>query len=173
MAPDKSSPSSPLVVRPKVRTLFSADPHRTDFELQETLNLGQSNSLSLTTEHHSNGQKDQKHERNYKHSKRPKSRHHKRHFEGKTEDQNGTKTLEVFGEETFAQERVNLHALEVTQCFFEAVSTQMEHWYERKVQEASWQAEQRARVNQTTLLERINCLEDELKLLRTNRQEDS
>ncbi|KAG7331736.1 hypothetical protein KOW79_005705 [Hemibagrus wyckioides] len=173
VAPDKSATSSPLVVRPKERTLFSADPHRPDFELQETLNLGQSNSLSLTTERRSNGQKDQKHERNYKHSKRSKSRHHKRHFEGRTEDQNGTKTLEVFGEETFPQERVNLHALEVTQCFFEAVSTQMERWYERKVQEASWQAEQRARVDQTTLLERINCLEDELRLLRTNRQEDS
>ncbi|XP_060739946.1 ankyrin repeat domain-containing protein 6b [Tachysurus vachellii] len=168
VAQDKSAPSSPLVVRPKQRTLFSADPHRPDQELQEPLNSVQSNSLLKATERRSSGQKDQKHERDQKRSKRSKSRHNKKHFEGRTEDQSGTKTHEVLGEE-----RVSLHALEVTQCFFEAVSTQMEHWYERKVQEASWQAEQRARADQSTLMERIICLEDELRLLRTSRQEDS
>lgn len=170
MAQDKSAPSSPLVVRPKQRTLFSADPHRPDQELQEALNSVQSNSLLMTTEHrlHSSGQRNQKHERDQKRSKRSKSRHNKKHFEARTEDQTGTKTHEVLGEE-----RVSLHALEVTQCFFEAVSTQMEHWYERKVQEANWQAEQRARADQSTLMERIICLEDELRLLRTSRQEDS
>ncbi|MCJ8749976.1 hypothetical protein PDJAM_G00193700 [Pangasius djambal] len=173
VAQDKSAPSSPLVVRPKARTLFSTDPHRPDRELQEASNAGQSNSLSPSRERRSSGQKDQKQDRDHKHSKTYKSRHHKRHSEGRTKDQDGTKTLEVFGEETFAQERANTHALEVTQCFFDAVSTQMERWYERKVQEASWQAEQRAKADRATLLDRISCLEDELRLLRTSRQEDS
>ncbi|KAF4092108.1 hypothetical protein AMELA_G00017230 [Ameiurus melas] len=166
VARDKSSPSSPLIVRPKDRTLFSADPHRPDRELQEASNSGQSDSLSPSAERHSTGQKQ---DRDDKHSKSYKSKRHKRQSEGRTQDQDGTKTLE----ETFPQEQADVHALEVTQCFFEAVSTQMERWYERKVQEASWQAEQRARADRVTLLERINCLEDELRLLRTNRQEDS
>lgn len=169
MAQDKSAPSSPLVVRPKERTLFSTDPHRPDMELQEASNSGQSKSLSPSTERCISGQKDQKHDRDHKHGKRSKSRHHKKHFEGRTEDQDGAKTLE----ESFAQERGNMPALEVTQCFFEAMSTQMERWYERKVQEASWHAERRARADRTTLLERISCLEDELRLLRTSKQEDS
>uniref|UniRef100_A0AAR2LWJ4 Ankyrin repeat domain 6 n=1 Tax=Pygocentrus nattereri TaxID=42514 RepID=A0AAR2LWJ4_PYGNA len=74
---------------------------------------------------------------------------------------------------TFTQERANMHALEVTQYFFEAVSTQMERWYERKIYEARMQADQRAQADRAALLERITCLEDELRLLRTNKQEDS
>lgn len=159
MAQDKSAPSSPLVVRPKERTLISTDPYRPDWELQET-----ADTLGASTEH---GQRDQKQDRDHKRSRSSKSRHHKRHSEGRT------KTLEVSGEETFAQEHTDVQALEVTQCFFEAVSTQMERWYERKVQEATWQAERRSRADRTTLLERISSLEDELKLLRTSRQEDS
>uniref|UniRef100_A0A4W5PHW0 Ankyrin repeat domain 6b n=1 Tax=Hucho hucho TaxID=62062 RepID=A0A4W5PHW0_9TELE len=77
------------------------------------------------------------------------------------------------GESSFAQERENMHALEVTQYFFEAVSTQMEHWYERKIQEARWQADQRAQADRAALLERITYLEDELRMLRTNRHDDS
>ncbi|XP_067097132.1 ankyrin repeat domain-containing protein 6b [Osmerus mordax] len=89
----------------------------------------------------------------------------------------GAQTLEVFAEKgkepSFAQERENMHALEVTQYFFEAVSTQMERWYERKIQEARWQAEQRAQADRAALMERITYLEDELRLLRTNRKDDS
>uniref|UniRef100_A0A3Q1CJ93 Ankyrin repeat domain 6b n=1 Tax=Amphiprion ocellaris TaxID=80972 RepID=A0A3Q1CJ93_AMPOC len=85
-------------------------------------------------------------------------------------------TLEVFGEPpsapSFAQERDNMHAMEVTQYFFEAVSTQMERWYERKVQEARWQADQRAQADRAALIERIAYLEDELRMLRTNRHDD-
>uniref|UniRef100_A0A8C9XEA9 Ankyrin repeat domain 6b n=1 Tax=Sander lucioperca TaxID=283035 RepID=A0A8C9XEA9_SANLU len=88
----------------------------------------------------------------------------------------GAQTLEVFGEQpsepSFAQEKDNMHALEVTQYFFEAVSTQMERWYERKVQEARWQAEQRAQADRAALTQRISYLEDELRMLRTNRHED-
>lgn len=72
-----------------------------------------------------------------------------------------------------AQERENVHALEVTQYFFEAVTLQMERWYERKIEEARWQANQRARADRDALTDRIKHLEDELKLLRTNKQEES
>lgn len=63
--------------------------------------------------------------------------------------------------------------LEVTQYFFEAVTLQMERWYERKIEEARWQANQRARDDRDALIDRIKHLEDELKLLRTNKQEES
>ena len=49
----------------------------------------------------------------------------------------------------------------------------MERWYERKIQEARWQAEQRAQADRVALMERITYLEDELRLLRTNRKDDS
>lgn len=76
-------------------------------------------------------------------------------------------------EASFAQERENMHALEVTQYFFEAVTVQMERWYERKIEEARWQANQRAQADRAALLDRISYLEDELRLLRTNKQEES
>ncbi|XP_068433701.1 ankyrin repeat domain-containing protein 6b isoform X2 [Clinocottus analis] len=87
----------------------------------------------------------------------------------------GARTLEVFGDRpggpSFAQERDNMHAQEVTQYFFEAVSAQMERWYERKVQEARWQADQRAQEDRTALMERITHLEEELSTLRTGRHD--
>ncbi len=52
-------------------------------------------------------------------------------------------------EASFAQERENMHTLEVTQYFFEAVTLQMERWYERKIEEARWQANQRAQADRT------------------------
>uniref|UniRef100_A0A672JT74 Ankyrin repeat domain-containing protein 6-like n=1 Tax=Sinocyclocheilus grahami TaxID=75366 RepID=A0A672JT74_SINGR len=65
------------------------------------------------------------------------------------------------------------HTAEVTQYFFEAVTLQMERWYERKIEEARWQANQRAQADRAALLDRISYLEDELRLLRTNKQEES
>uniref|UniRef100_A0A671SXA5 Ankyrin repeat domain-containing protein 6-like n=1 Tax=Sinocyclocheilus anshuiensis TaxID=1608454 RepID=A0A671SXA5_9TELE len=76
-------------------------------------------------------------------------------------------------EASFAQKRENMHTLEVTQYFFEAVTLQMERWYERKIEEARWQANQRAQADRAALLDRISYLEDELRLLRTNKQEQS
>ncbi|CAL8285577.1 unnamed protein product [Lota lota] len=69
---------------------------------------------------------------------------------------------------TFIQERNNRHALEVTQRFFEAVSAQLERWYERKVQEAKRQAELRAQQDTEQLLQRIAALEEELQWLTPN-----
>ncbi|MEQ2296381.1 hypothetical protein AMECASPLE_024310, partial [Ameca splendens] len=102
-------------------------------------------------------------------------RHHEKHSRSRTKSRGaaGIRTLEVFGDQSsgpsFAQERDNMHAVEVTQYFFEAVSTQMERWYERKVQEARWQADQKAQADKAALIERIASLEDELRVLRTNR----
>ncbi|XP_029966681.1 LOW QUALITY PROTEIN: ankyrin repeat domain-containing protein 6b [Salarias fasciatus] len=68
---------------------------------------------------------------------------------------------------SFAQERDSMHALEVTQLFFEAVAAQMERWYERKVEEARRQAGRRAQAERAALEHRIAQLEDELRTLRT------
>lgn len=105
-------------------------------------------------------------------------KHQRRHFHGRTKSRGAAevRTLEVFDEQpskpVFTQERGNMHALEVTQYFFEAVSTQMERWYERKVEEARWQADHRAQAEKAALIEKIACLEDELRMLRVHRHED-
>ncbi|XP_076149465.1 ankyrin repeat domain-containing protein 6 [Alosa pseudoharengus] len=86
----------------------------------------------------------------------------------------GVRSLELYGgverpaEMSFVQERDSLHAVEVTQRFFETVSTQLERWYERKIQEAQRLADQRATVDRNALMERINSLEEELQGLRAN-----
>ncbi|CAL8271345.1 unnamed protein product [Merluccius merluccius] len=74
---------------------------------------------------------------------------------------------------TFIQERNNLHAMEVTQQFFETVSMQLERWYERKVQEAKRQAELRAQQDTEQLLQRITTLEEELQRLTPNDKTES
>lgn len=61
-------------------------------------------------------------------------------------------------------------ALELTQYFFEAVSTHMEKWYERKIEEARSQASQKAQQDEATLKEHIRSLEEELAKLRTKVQ---
>uniref|UniRef100_A0A452EUN2 Ankyrin repeat domain 6 n=1 Tax=Capra hircus TaxID=9925 RepID=A0A452EUN2_CAPHI len=64
-------------------------------------------------------------------------------------------------------------ALELTQYFFEAVSTQMEKWYERKIEEARSQASQKAQQDKATLEEHIKSLEEELAKLRTKVQKEN
>ncbi|XP_032760737.1 ankyrin repeat domain-containing protein 6 isoform X2 [Rattus rattus] len=61
-------------------------------------------------------------------------------------------------------------ALELTQYFFEAVSAQMEKWYERKIEEARSQASQKAQQDEATLKEHIRSLEEEVAKLRTKMQ---
>ncbi|XP_020310779.1 ankyrin repeat domain-containing protein 6 isoform X3 [Oncorhynchus kisutch] len=187
----KSLSPSPQVVRPKERSLCSTDPRRPYQGLQDMAlldlapsrggNNQRASSLSPATERRCSTRQDKDCDRE---RGRDKGKHHKRHSQGRTKAKGasvgqaeGTQTLGVFGErgggEGFAQERENMHALEVTQYFFEAVSTQMEHWYERKIQEARWQADQRAQADRAALVERITYLEDELRTLRTNRHDDS
>ncbi|XP_055981323.1 ankyrin repeat domain-containing protein 6 isoform X2 [Sorex fumeus] len=64
-------------------------------------------------------------------------------------------------------------ALELTQYFFEAVSTQMEKWYERKIEEARSQASQKAQQEKATLKEHVKSLEEELAKLRTKVQKEN
>ncbi|XP_071006428.1 ankyrin repeat domain-containing protein 6-like isoform X2 [Oncorhynchus clarkii lewisi] len=191
----KSLSPSPQVVRPKERSLCSTDPRRPyqglhDMALLDLApsrggNNQRASSLSPATERRCSTRQDKDCDRDRDRERgRDKGKHHKRHSQGRTKAKGasvgqieGTQTLGVFGErgggEGFAQERENMHALEVTQYFFEAVSTQMEHWYERKIQEARWQADQRAQADRAALVERITYLEDELRTLRTNRHDDS
>ncbi|XP_044231264.1 ankyrin repeat domain-containing protein 6 [Thunnus albacares] len=88
-----------------------------------------------------------------------------------------TRTLEFFidrpAEPTFSQERNNLHAMEVTQRFFETVSVQLERWYDRKVLEVEQQTELRAQQDRKELLQRISTLEEELQRLKTNENVES
>ncbi|XP_022606960.1 ankyrin repeat domain-containing protein 6-like [Seriola dumerili] len=88
-----------------------------------------------------------------------------------------TRTLEFFidrpTEPTFNQERKNLHAMEVTQRFFETVSAQLERWYERKIAELERQTELRAQQDREELLQRISILEEELQRLKTNENAES
>lgn len=182
----KSPLSSIQVVRPKERSAICTDTHRKDLELQDVdvVEYGarggrdhRASSLSPATERRFSSKTDaafRDRERG-----RDRGKHHRKHSHGRTKSRGaagGVRTLEVFGEPpsapSFAQERDNMHAMEVTQYFFEAVSTQMERWYERKVQEARWQADQRAQADRAALIERIAYLEDELRMLRTNRHDD-
>ncbi|XP_039980727.1 ankyrin repeat domain-containing protein 6b isoform X2 [Xiphias gladius] len=181
----KRALSSVQVVRPKERLVICADTQRKKKDLHDVGMVEYSASggrvhrecsLSPTTEpccssRTEAGLRDR--ERGC-----DRGKHHKRHSQGRTNSRGaaGVRILEVFGDQpsepSFAQERDNMHALEVTQYFFEAVSTQMECWYERKVQEARWQANQRAQVDRAALIERITYLEDELRMLRTNKHDD-
>uniref|UniRef100_A0A8C0D0F2 Ankyrin repeat domain 6 n=1 Tax=Balaenoptera musculus TaxID=9771 RepID=A0A8C0D0F2_BALMU len=77
------------------------------------------------------------------------------------------------GEQTAAHARDTSQALELTQYFFEAVSTQMEKWYERKIEEARSQASQKAQQDKATLEEHIKSLEEELAKLRTKVQKEN
>ncbi|KAG7275413.1 hypothetical protein CRUP_030898 [Coryphaenoides rupestris] len=94
-------------------------------------------------------------------------------------------TLEVFGDRTggggeepaSAQQEEEpgergVHALQVTHHLFQAVSGQMERWYERKVEEARQQVEVQAQAERRALVKRIGCLEDQLRLLRTAAPDD-
>ncbi|XP_042842740.1 ankyrin repeat domain-containing protein 6 isoform X3 [Panthera tigris] len=76
-------------------------------------------------------------------------------------------------EQTASHVRDTSQALEITQYFFEAVSTQMEKWYERKIQEARSQASQKAQQDKATLKEHIKSLEEELAKLRTKVQKEN
>ncbi|XP_034419334.1 ankyrin repeat domain-containing protein 6 [Cyclopterus lumpus] len=89
----------------------------------------------------------------------------------------GTRTLEFFidrpAEPSFSQERNNQHAVEVTQRFFDSVSTQLERWYERKMSEVEQQTELRAQQDKKELLQQIGTLEEELHKLKTNEDAES
>ncbi|XP_014894835.1 ankyrin repeat domain-containing protein 6-like isoform X2 [Poecilia latipinna] len=76
-------------------------------------------------------------------------------------------------EPTFIQERKHLHAIEVTQQFFDAMSAQLERWCSRKILEVEFQSELRAQAERKEMLQRIRELEEELHRLQTNEQRES
>uniref|UniRef100_A0A673MRK0 Ankyrin repeat domain 6a n=1 Tax=Sinocyclocheilus rhinocerous TaxID=307959 RepID=A0A673MRK0_9TELE len=134
-----------------------------------------SSSLSTSSKRYNDSDTEPAPSPAWKHSRHLKDRIKAHHAQ--TQQNNTMKTLEVFSqrpvEATFTQERANLHAMEVTQRFFETVSTQLERWYERKIQEAQKVAEQKAMQDRASLLEKINTLEEELQKLRTNTNTNS
>ncbi|PWA16615.1 hypothetical protein CCH79_00004449 [Gambusia affinis] len=76
-------------------------------------------------------------------------------------------------EPTFVQERKHLHAIEVTQQFFDTVSAQLERWCSRKILEVEFQSELRARAERKEMLQRIRELEEELHQMQTNEEKGS
>lgn len=143
---NQSAPQSPCIVRPKQRSRACSDPHQL---------------------------RDESEERSVE--PRPAAEHRtiRRHrAKSKPSAQSLTlQTCPAAAEGAFAQERDNMHALEVTQYFFEAVTLQMERWYERKIEETRRQADHRVQADRELLLDRIQHLEDELRLLRMNTQD--
>ncbi|XP_041828502.1 ankyrin repeat domain-containing protein 6 [Melanotaenia boesemani] len=74
---------------------------------------------------------------------------------------------------TFSQQRNNLHAIEVTQRFFDTVSAQLEHWCHRKILEVEQQTALRTQLDRKELVQRISMLEEELHRLKTNQNEEN
>ncbi|XP_048062181.1 ankyrin repeat domain-containing protein 6b isoform X2 [Megalobrama amblycephala] len=138
VSPDKqssqnqSAPQSPCIVRPKQRSRACSDPHKVQDEPQDSSLelrrvLDQCCEQECVLDH----------------------RNLKRRTQQRAKTKQNAQTLTSLGdhrttEASFAQERENMHALEVTQYFFDAVTLQMERWYERKIEEARRQANQRA-----------------------------
>ncbi|NXT02788.1 ANKR6 protein, partial [Jacana jacana] len=104
-----------------------------------------------------------------KSSKSGQSRHKAPHQAGAHQSQE----QQTGGQPSAPQLRDTSQALEITQYFFEAVSTQMEKWYERKIEEARCQANQKAQQDKAALKEHIKSLEEELSKLRTKVQKES
>ncbi|XP_074752136.1 ankyrin repeat domain-containing protein 6 isoform X5 [Athene noctua] len=108
-----------------------------------------------------------------KSSKSGQSRHRAPHHAGAHQSQEQQPSGLPAGQPPAPPLRDTSQALEITQYFFEAVSTQMEKWYERKIEEARCQANQKAQQDKAVLKEHIKSLEEELSKLRTKVQKES
>uniref|UniRef100_A0A8D0KSZ8 Ankyrin repeat domain-containing protein 6 n=1 Tax=Strix occidentalis caurina TaxID=311401 RepID=A0A8D0KSZ8_STROC len=108
-----------------------------------------------------------------KSSKSGQSRHKAPHHVGAHQSQEQQPSGLPAGQPPAPPLRDTSQALEITQYFFEAVSTQMEKWYERKIEEARCQANQKAQQDKAALKEHIKSLEEELSKLRTKVQKES
>ena len=108
-----------------------------------------------------------------KSSKSGQSRHKALHHAGAHQSQEQQPSALPAGQLPAPPLRDTSQALEITQYFFEAVSTQMEKWYERKIEEARCQANQKAQQDKAVLKEHIKSLEEELSKLRTKVQKES
>ncbi|KAM6278850.1 ankyrin repeat domain-containing protein 6 isoform 1-T2 [Porphyrio hochstetteri] len=108
-----------------------------------------------------------------KSSKSAQARHKAPHHTGAQQGQEQHPSTLPVGQPPAPPLRDASQALEITQYFFEAVSTQMEKWYERKIEEARSQANQKAQQDKAALKEHIKSLEEELSKLRTKVQKES
>ncbi|XP_069660970.1 ankyrin repeat domain-containing protein 6 isoform X7 [Haliaeetus albicilla] len=108
-----------------------------------------------------------------KSSKSGQLRHKALHHAGAHQSQEQQPSALPVGQLPAPPLRDTSQALEITQYFFEAVSTQMEKWYERKIEEARCQANQKAQQDKAALKEHIKSLEEELSKLRTKVQKES
>ncbi|NXE52309.1 ANKR6 protein, partial [Casuarius casuarius] len=106
-------------------------------------------------------------------SKSGQLRHKALHHAGARQSQQQQPSAVPAGQQPAPPLRDTSQALEITQYFFEAVSTQMEKWYERKIEEARCQANQKAQQDKAALKEHIKSLEEELSKLRTKVQKES
>ncbi|XP_049320224.1 ankyrin repeat domain-containing protein 6 [Astyanax mexicanus] len=170
--------------RPLIRQLANADPQWLNPEQRESeCRRGQSEELSYSSTSSSLSPSSRGFDDSDPEPSRLQAWHHRKHLRDRirahrANAQPGSTlhTLEFFTERppepSFIQERANLHAVEVTQRFFETVSTQLERWYERKIQEAQRAVEHRAQQDRAGLLHRIDALEEELRRLRAREPND-
>eukprot|EP00070_Physeter_catodon_P043554 XP_028350448.1 ankyrin repeat domain-containing protein 6 isoform X2 [Physeter catodon] len=170
--PAAASDSPPQVVRPKEKALSSTAAHRLQQELSSLDCTGsrlrnvkvQTASLPSKEAAKCDPQAGPCVDRGTQTKKSGKS--------GQTRHR-GQPPPAAGGEQTAPHTRDTSQALELTQYFFEAVSTQMEKWYERKIEEARSQASQKAQQDKATLEEHIKSLEEELAKLRTKVQKEN
>uniref|UniRef100_A0A8D0J5P4 Ankyrin repeat domain-containing protein 6 n=1 Tax=Sus scrofa TaxID=9823 RepID=A0A8D0J5P4_PIG len=177
-----ASDSSPQVVRPKEKAPSSTATHRPQQELSSSDHTGsrlrnvkvQTASLPLKEAAKCDSQAGPCVDRGTQTKKSGKSgqmRH--RGQQPAPSAACGQPPPAAGGEQTAPHIRDTSQALELTQYFFEAVSTQMEKWYERKIEEARSQASQKAQQDKATLEEHIKSLEEELAKLRTKVQKEN
>ncbi|XP_006870679.1 PREDICTED: ankyrin repeat domain-containing protein 6 isoform X3 [Chrysochloris asiatica] len=179
--PVAASESSPQVVRPKEKALNSTAAHRPQQELSSSDGGGGSRlrNVKVQTAASEATKCDQqagpcvnRSTQTKKSGKSGQTRH--RTQQPSSSNSCGPLSAGAAGsEQTAPHSRDTSQALELTQYFFEAVSTQMEKWYERKIEEARSQANQKAQQDKATLKEHIQSLEEELAKLRTKVQKEN
>ncbi|XP_054555007.1 ankyrin repeat domain-containing protein 6 isoform X3 [Talpa occidentalis] len=178
--PVAASDSSPQVVRPKEKALSSTATHRLQQELSSSECTGsrlrnvkvQTALLPSKEAARFDPQAGPCVDRGTQTKKSGKSgqiRHRGQHQASTC----GQPPPAAGSEQPAPHARNTSQALELTQYFFEAVSTQMEKWYERKIEEARSQASQKAQQDKATLKEHIKSLEEELAKLRTKVQKEN
>ncbi|XP_036895248.1 ankyrin repeat domain-containing protein 6 isoform X4 [Sturnira hondurensis] len=181
--PVAASDSSPQVVRPKEKALNSTATHRLQQELSSSDCTGsrlrnvkvQTASLPLKEAARGDPQAGPCVDRGTQTKKSAKSgqmRHRAQHPAAPSTTC-GQPPPATGSKQTAPHVRDTSQALEITQYFFEAVATQMEKWYERKIEEARSQASQKAQQDKATLKEHIKSLEEELAKLRTKVQKEN
>ncbi|XP_049508863.1 ankyrin repeat domain-containing protein 6 isoform X1 [Panthera uncia] len=180
--PVAASDSSPQVVRPKEKAFNSTATHRLQQELSSSdctasrlRNVKVQTALLPLKEAAKCDQQAgpcvDRGTQTKKSGKSGQTRHRPQHPAPGTAS--GQPPPAAGSEQTASHVRDTSQALEITQYFFEAVSTQMEKWYERKIEEARSQASQKAQQDKATLKEHIKSLEEELAKLRTKVQKEN